>query len=148
MWLALLVLFLYKKVTSLEKEFTILIADRNRHVRELLKREMMAEGYGVRLAKNGREVLKQVYQYEPLDLLILDLDLPDADEVEILESIEDRIPAVPVVVHTFLSDYANKSAVLRTAVFVEKKGSSIESLKKAVFDVLHNSNPKSTNASE
>jgi DNA-binding NtrC family response regulator len=143
-----LILFLYKKVVSLDKEFTILIADRNRHVRELLKREMMAEGYRVRLAKNGREVLEQVYQYEPLDLLILDLDLPDAGEVAILESIEDRIPTLPVVVHTFLSDYTNNRAVLSTAVFVEKKGSSIESLKKVVFDVLHNFNSRRMNASE
>ena len=131
----------------MEKEFTILIADRNRHVRELLKREMRAEGYRVRLAKNGREVLEQVYRYEPLDLLILDLDLPDAGEVAVLESIEDRIPTLPVVVHTFLSDYANNRCVLGTAVFVEKKGSSIESLKKVVFEVLHNSNSKDTNIS-
>ncbi len=132
----------------MEKEFTILIADRNRHVRELLRREMRAEGYRVRLAKNGREVLEQIYQYEPLDLLILDPDLPDASEVTVLDSIEDRIPTLPVVVHTFLSDYANKNDVLSTAVFVEKKGSSIESLKKAVSDALHNSNPKHTNISE
>ncbi|MBW2615230.1 MAG: response regulator [Deltaproteobacteria bacterium] len=132
----------------MEKEFTILIADRNRHVRELLKREMMAEGYRVRLAKNGREVLEQAYHHEPLDLLILDLDLPDAGEVAILESIEDRIPTLPVVVHSFLSDSANNRAVLSTAVFVEKKGSSIETLKKVAFEVLHNSNPKRTNISE
>jgi len=132
----------------LEKGFTILIADRNRHVRELLKREMMAEGYRVRLAKNGREVLKQAYHHEPLDLLILDLDLPDAGEVAILESIEDRIPTLPVVVHSFLSDSANNRAVLSTAVFVEKKGSSIETLKKVAFEVLHSSNPKRTNISE
>jgi len=143
-----LILFLYKKAIFLEKEFTILIADRNRHVRELLKREMMAEGYRVRLAKNGREVLEQVYDHEPLDLLILDLDLPDAGEMPILDSIEDRIPTLPVVVHTFLSDYANYPVVLSTAVFVEKKGSSIETLKKVVFEVLHKSNPKRTNISE
>jgi len=109
---------------------------------------MMAEGYRVRLAKNGREVLEQAYHHEPLDLLILDLDLPDAGEVAILESIEDRIPTLPVVVHSFLSDSANNRAVLSTAVFVEKKGSSIETLKKVAFEVLHNSNPKRTNISE
>jgi DNA-binding NtrC family response regulator len=117
-------------------------------VRELLKREMMAEGYRVRLAKNGQEVLEQVYQYEPLDLLILDLDLPDAGEVAIFEGIEDRIPNLPVVVHSFLSDYANNPVVFTTAVFVEKNGSSIESLKKVVFEVLHNSNHKRPNISK
>ena len=125
-----------------------MIADRNRHVREFLKREMMAEGYRVRLAKNGREIIKQIYNNEPLDLLILDLDLPDAGEMPILDSIEDRIPTLPVVVHTFASDSVNNRAVLNTAVFVEKKGSSIETLKEVVFEVLHKITPKSTNVSE
>ena len=39
------------------RQFTILISDRNRNVREFLKREMMGEAYRVRLAKSWREVL-------------------------------------------------------------------------------------------
>lgn len=35
------------------KKFTILTADRNRNVREFLKREMIAEGYRVKVAKIG-----------------------------------------------------------------------------------------------
>ena len=39
-------------------DFTILIADRNRNVRNLLQREMTSEGYQVLLAENAREVIK------------------------------------------------------------------------------------------
>ena len=124
----------------MEKEFTILVADRNRHVREFLKREMMAEGYRVRLAKNGREALKWIYHHEPLDLLILDLDLPDVSELAILKKLDDRVPALPVVVHTLLSDYANHPALSGAAAFVEKAGNSIERLKKVVFETLHKAN--------
>jgi len=126
-----------------DKAFTILIADRNRNVREFLRREMMAEGYEVRLAKNGQEVLRWVYGPEPLDLVILDLDLPDSadsNETAILEKIEDRIPTLPVVVHTFLSDYAHHPALLSTTAFVEKKGNSVERLKKVVSGLLRKSN--------
>lgn len=42
----------------MEKKFTLLIADRNRNVREFLKRELIAEGYGVKVARNGQEILK------------------------------------------------------------------------------------------
>ncbi|MBU1398308.1 MAG: response regulator, partial [Proteobacteria bacterium] len=63
---------------ALKKMIKILIADRNSNVREFLRREMMAEGYSVELAENGREVLKWAYHREPADLLILDPDLPDA----------------------------------------------------------------------
>ena len=104
----------------MKEQYKILIADRNPHVREFLKREMEAEGYDVRLAKNGREVLTWAYHQEQIDLLILDLNLPDENELCIPEKLQDRIPALPVVVHGFFSDYADrpdmcKNFVARTA---------------------------------
>jgi len=59
----------------------------------------MAEGYGVQLAKNVQEVLKKVYHTEALDLLILDPDLPGTDKLFLLKKLQNRIPALPVVVH-------------------------------------------------
>ncbi len=56
----------------MEKTYKILIADRNSHVREFIRREMLAEGYSVQLAENGREVLKWAYHRESADLLILE----------------------------------------------------------------------------
>ncbi len=118
------------------RQFTILISDRNRNVREFLKREMLAEGYRVRLAKSGREVLEWAYHHESIDLVILDLDLPDASEMAILGKLEDRIPTLPVVIHAFLSDYDNHPSVLNAAALVEKEGNSVERLKKVVAEIL------------
>lgn len=126
----------------MQEPFTILIADRNPHVRRFLKREMMEEGYHVRLAKNAREVLEFVFDHEPLDLLILDLDLPDASELDILRKLQERFPVLPVVVHTFLSEYVNHSFVLSSSAFVEKEGSNIDRLKTAVREILRKSYPQ------
>lgn len=120
----------------MKRKFAILVADRNPHVREFLKRELIAEGYQVRLAKSGKEVLRWVYDKHPLDLLILDLDLPDGIEPALLQKIEDRIPALPVVLHGFFSDYADHPNVLGSVVFVEKRGNSVEQLKKVVLKLL------------
>ncbi|MGD8549699.1 MAG: response regulator [Desulfobacterales bacterium] len=120
----------------MDKEFKILIADRNQHVREFLKRELMAEGYRVGLAKNVQEVLKKVYHSENLDLLILDPDLPGAEILSLFKKLQDRIPVLPVVVHTYLKDYTNHTDILNDVAFVEKSGSSIESLKKMVCEIL------------
>lgn len=129
-----------------EEKFTILIADRNHHVRELLSREMMAEGYSVRVAKNGREVLKWVFDKEPLDLVILDLDLPDVEETRILDKINDRVPYLPVVIHTFLTEYNNQPVVQAAAGLVEKDGSSINRLKEIVSSLLGKPDQKSDNS--
>lgn len=120
----------------MEGRFTILIADRNRHVREFLKREMLADGYRVELASNGREVLEWIYRRHPLDLLILDLDLPGVGETSLFERLQNRVPTLPVVVHTFLSEYISHPAVLSSAALVEKKGNNIDRLKQVVYDVL------------
>lgn len=127
----------------MKKEFNLLIADRNPHVRKFLRREMTAEGYQVRLAKSAREVLNRVYSSEPFDLIILDPDLSDASEVNLFERLEDRIPALPVVIHGFISDYHEFPLVLSTARFVPKRGNSSETLKKVVYELLLKSHPKS-----
>lgn len=122
-----------------ENALTILIADRNPHVRAFMAREMTAAGYRVHLAKNAREVLRWIYQRVPLDLVILDVDLPDASEAALLESLSERIPVLPVVVHAFRNDYTGLAEKLNQAVFVEKSGNSIEPLKKAVAHLLRKS---------
>jgi len=106
---------------------------------------MTADGYRVRLAENGREVIKWACHDEALDLLILDPDLPDAEETDLIKKLQDRISYLPVVIHTFISDYAGYSEMLKAAVFVEKKGSSIEGLKQVVADILKTSNPGADN---
>ena len=120
----------------MKREFTILIADRNRNVRKLLQREMTSAGYRVHLAGNAREVMKWTFHHDPLDLIILDPDLPDSDESRILEDVLDRIPALPVIVHTHLSEYKHDLNDMKNVVFVEKRGISVERLKQVVHETL------------
>lgn len=119
-----------------KKGKTILVADRNPHVRELLKRELMAEGYGVRMARNRQELLSPLEAHQGIDLLILDLDLPMGDDPGILEDIRERIPALPVVIHTFLNENVNYPAKFKNAAFVEKQGNSIARLKEVIGEIL------------
>ena len=120
----------------MKKDITILIADRNPHVRKFLQREMTAAGYRARLADNAREVIKLAFHREPLDLVILDPDLPDADESHVLHHLLNRVPALPVVVHTYASEYGDVSKNMEGLFFVEKRGSSVERLKQVVYEIL------------
>ncbi|MFH2046593.1 MAG: response regulator [Pseudomonadota bacterium] len=122
----------------MKKEFKILIADRNSNVRDFLKREMTDEGYAVVLAESGREVLKLAYNLNPVDLLILDPDLPDADESLLLMKLNQKTPCIPVVLHTFFSEYIATSKIIAPTEFVEKGGNSIEQLKKVIETILNN----------
>ncbi len=125
-----------QKGKSLKREYTILIADRNSNVREFLKREMVKEGFRVIQAEKARDVIKMVYQYYPLDLVLLDPNLTDMEKSVLLKKIASRIPPLPVIVHAFDSDDTDYFSYLKQDAFVEKGGQSIEKLKKVVWDML------------
>ncbi len=123
--------------TMVQEALTVLIADRNPHVREFLRRELLNEGYRVLTAKNGREVLKQVYRPGPLDALVLDLDLPDTNGTDLLDMLQDRIPSLPLVLHTFApADGSREDAFTKADAFVEKRGNSVDRLKKVLRELL------------
>ncbi len=126
----------------LRSDYTILIADRNSRVREFIKREMTKEGFRVILAETGKDVIEMINQSIPLDLVLLDPDLPDMDEIVLLKKIEDRVPRLPVVIHAFDSQETNYFLYLKQAAFVEKAGQSIEILKQTVIEILEAANLK------
>ncbi len=121
----------------MNKTVTLLIADRNPHVREFLKREMMADGYQIRLVKSGQELINDVHNPDTLpDMVILDPDLPDANELSLIHRIHQIVPGLPIVIHTLQTEMIHQLDALHPVIFVEKKGSSIDHLKKAVKDIL------------
>lgn len=124
----------------MEQPFTILIADKNRHVREFLRRELGAEGYRVMLAKDGRKLLTMIQLDHPPDLVILDPEIPYTEERAILDQIHSTVPPVPLIIHTFLTEYASHPAIGPWGTFVEKRG-NIDRLKQAVTEVLRKCYP-------
>ena len=126
----------------MDDKFTLLIADRNRNVREFLRREFSADGYAVKLAKDDRELMNIIETDASGDLLILDLDMPYFGGPEVLEQIRRLKPSLPVVVHTFPTDHSAHEAVKNVAAFLEKKGTNIDHLKAVVRAVLQRCYPK------
>ncbi len=120
----------------MDKTYIILIADRNPHIREFLRRELAAFGYTVQLVENGKDLLRQVYSRKRVDLLIFDPDFPGVEPIDTFRKILDRIPQLPVVLYCVrgtenIDDFAGGNVCL-----VEKNGKSIEVLKKTIQTVL------------
>jgi CheY-like chemotaxis protein len=134
-------LILEQGKVSVANHCKILIADRNRHVREFLRRELGAEGYLVEVARDGRELLNRLDGADPPHLLILDLEIPYLDELEIWARLKDRHPPLPVIIHTFLPEYPTQLTVPLAAAFLEKKGDTDE-LKGVVAEVIGKHYPR------
>jgi DNA-binding NtrC family response regulator len=114
--------------------FTIIIADRNPHVRRFLQREMSREGYRIRLADSAQTLLEWVFNHESVDLIILDPDLPDAADAGLLEALKQHVPAAPVVIHTHYTDTSLEKG--ENFILVEKGGGSVERLKQIAESLL------------
>lgn len=115
----------------------ILIADRNRHVREFLRRELLAEGYQVEEARDGREILERVNGPTPPDLLILDPEMPFVAELKILESLHELQPSLPVVIHSFHPE-SEQNLPGGVAFLVKREDTHL--LKEVVAELLRGNN--------
>ncbi len=124
----------------MESSFSILLTDRNRHVRELLRRELSGEGYRVETARDGREVLGFLYHVATVDLLILDLEIPYVAEVGLLRKLGQLRPELPVIIHSFSPEDGGPSISVPTAAFLEKNENT-DRLKTMVREVLAKTYP-------
>ena len=119
-----------------------MVADKNRHVRDFLRRELSAEGYEVAVAGDGGQILAQLESENGVDLLVFDLETPDADSSKIFEKTQNRRPPLPVVIHTFLTEESERDFSLNKGeIYIEKSG-NIEYLKTAIADMLNRFYPE------
>lgn len=120
----------------MQKVFTILIADRNPRVRSFLQREMIKAGYRILVAESARDLLQWALDRNPVDLIILDPDLPDAVDSPLMIKLRERMPMVPVIIHAHPSNNLTEPEMPRAFITVEKGGNSIERLKEVAEGIL------------
>lgn len=125
----------------MEDEFVILIADRNRHVREFLERELGVEGKRVVLVRNGRELLDVIESEAPPDLVVLDLEIPYLNDLSVLRRIQEKKPVLPLVIHSFASDVSGQWVENAGTCFVEKS-ENVQYLKAVVSEMLRKFYPE------
>ncbi|WP_428567658.1 MAG: response regulator [Solidesulfovibrio sp. DCME] len=110
---------------------TLVIAERNANIRELLRREFGREGYAVLTAGSGAEVLSRLALAQQVDLLVLDAEMGGPDGSVLLPRLSREFPQLPVVLHGYAGFEAGQGGAAR----VEKDG-DFERLKSAVRQVL------------
>ena len=75
---------------------TILIVDDERNIQLTLSRALSMEGYSVETASGGREALEKIAAL-PVDVVVMDVRMPDLDGLAVLEKARETRPELPVV---------------------------------------------------
>ncbi|WP_457623082.1 response regulator [Persephonella sp.] len=83
----------------------ILIIDDNNHNRLLVKMVLEKKGYYVIEAQSGRDGLLKAVS-EDIDLIILDMMMPEIDGWEVMEKLKDdpKTKDIPIIIFSALDD--------------------------------------------
>ncbi|MCX5497397.1 response regulator transcription factor [Kaistia dalseonensis] len=85
----------------------ILVVDDDPEIRKLLGRYLDAQGLRVALAADRRE-LEEKLMTQQIDLIVLDVMLPDGSGLDICRQLRDRRPHIPVILLTALKEEVDR----------------------------------------
>ncbi len=109
----------------------ILIAEDDLFLHQIYRHSLEAAGYTVEIALNGKELLAKL-DATKIDLLLLDLNMPEVSGTEVLEKLnaDGRIKTLPVIVLTNYSEdeYVKKSMELGVKAFFTKSNLSFDTI--------------------
>lgn len=114
----------------------ILIVDDDRDVCNFFFYLLEPQGHEVLLAESGEDARKALRQ--PLHLAILDLKLPDADGLELLEEVKSQQPNCEVIMMTGYSTVRSAVKAIQSGAFdyLEKPFSNLNALQEVIDKAL------------
>jgi DNA-binding response OmpR family regulator len=89
----------------------ILVVEDEPAIADFLRRGLQAEGYSVDCALDGRDGQRRALSGD-VDLVILDVMLPERDGKDVLDTIRSRKPALPVIMLTARGEVEDKVRAL------------------------------------
>ncbi len=113
----------------------LLIVDDDPEMRNLLSEELQDEGYRVTLAKNGLDVLSEI-PFTSYDMIITDWKLPLRDGIQILKSVREIHPDLPVILITAFGDVKVRKQVEKAGGVYLQKPFSMEAFRHMVQSIL------------
>jgi two-component system NtrC family sensor kinase len=131
-------------------EIILIIEDRRENIVHLANNVLKPQGYEVITAMDGQRGLKRILNEKP-DLVILDLNMPKMDGLEVLAALQERGVHVPVILTTFYgSEQVARQALRLGAVDYVVKPYDLEDMLQAVERALaqHKAQPMPAEAED
>lgn len=94
----------------------ILIADDDRSHRLMLSTMMMEWGFRTQEADDGRQAL-EIIRTRPVDLILMDMRMPNMDGIEATRAISRHNPAIPIVIVTAYSSIPTAVEAMKSGAF-------------------------------
>jgi DNA-binding response OmpR family regulator len=108
----------------------ILLVDDEDSIHLLYREELEEEGYEVHSALSGEEALTQLKIILP-DLVILDINMPGINGIDVLRQIKEMNPSLPVILSSAYQEFKQDLATWASDEYIVKS-SNLDELKAAV----------------
>lgn len=108
----------------------ILIVDDEESIHLLYREELEEEGYGVLSAMSGEEALK-IFESMPVDLVVLDINMPGIKGIDVLRQIKAKSPTLPVILSSAYSEYKHDIGSWASDDYIVKS-SNLDELKASI----------------
>jgi DNA-binding NtrC family response regulator len=118
---------------------TILLADDDAAVRDLVRRALTADGHTVHVTQDGLEALEMLGSgAAAIDILISDVDMPQLDGISLAEKALALKPSLAVILMSGFTDQLERAARLRTRQLLSiSKPFTLDQIKQVVRTVLN-----------
>ena len=113
---------------------TILLVDDEQSIQTVYREEFEDEGYKVISALDG-EIGLTKFQTEQPDIVILDIQMPGMNGIEVLRQMKMINPAVPVILSSAYPEFKRDLGTWASDDYVVKSG-NLEDLKLAIQKLL------------
>ena len=108
----------------------ILLVDDEESIHLLYREELEEDGYEVHSALSGTEALEMFQNIGP-DLVILDINMPDMNGIEVLRKMKEALPKLPVILSTAYHEFKQDLATWASDEYIVKSA-DMSDLKAAV----------------
>ena len=112
----------------------ILLIDDDESIHFLYREELEEEGYKVHSALTGKDALQKLKIVSP-DLVILDINMPGMNGIEVLRRIKEISPKTPVILSSEYSEYKQDIGARASDDYIVKSA-DLDDLKAAVHQHL------------
>jgi len=113
----------------------ILLVEDNPHQRQWYETELKADGHDVLIATSGREAVSAIEAHPNIDLVVMDINMPNMDGIEAMGKILGKHNKLPVILNTAYGSYKDNFMSWSADAYVIKS-SDLSELRTTIAKIL------------